>query len=116
MKKILPVLVLLLNINVYGQLSLYLENRIAVPSESVSRISISADGRFLAYGCKEGPIYIWDLDAKRQLHRLNFHKKSITSLVFDSKNQKIISMILKKYFHKISIKYNMHINISSLKI
>ena len=77
--------------NLYGQFSLYLENKILVETEKVTVLKMSKDGRFLAYGDKKGTLYIWDVDAKRKLHELKLHKKQINSLIFDTRNQRLIS-------------------------
>ena len=52
--------------NLYGQFSLYLENKIVVETEKVAVLKMSKDGRFLAYGDQKGTLYIWDLNAKNQ--------------------------------------------------
>ncbi len=93
LKKILLIFLMVIFpfINLFGQFSLYLEDKISVETEKVASLKISKDGRFLAYGDKKGRLYIWDLNAKRKLHELHLHKKQINTIIFDSKNQRLVS-------------------------
>ena len=89
--KTIPIILLLLFNNTFGQFSLYLENKIPVNRNQVSCLKINNDGRFLAAGTKHGVVYIFDLQAKRLIHSLNYHRSQVNCLLFDSKNQYVIS-------------------------
>ena len=86
-KNIILIIVIFFIHSAYGQFSLYQESKIEIGSEKVCCMRISNDGRFLAYGDKDGIVYLWDISAKRLLHQLKYHDKSINCIVFDSKNQ-----------------------------
>ena len=90
-QKFVFIFILLFFFNVYGKLSLYLEVNILVKTEKITYLQTSSNGRFLAFGCEDGSIIVWDLHAGRQLHQLKFHNKDVTSLLFDSKNENLIS-------------------------
>lgn len=75
----------------YTQFSLYLESQIPVSSEKVTSIQISKNGRFLAYGEKNGAVYVWDIGAKRMLHELKEHRGEINTLIFDTKQRFLIT-------------------------
>ena len=83
--------VLICSSNSYARFSVYLDNKYSVSSREITSVKISKNGRFLAYGTREGKIFIWDIKAKRQLHEILFHKKVITELAFDSKNEYLIT-------------------------
>ena len=89
--KTIPIIFILFFNNAFGQFSLYLENKIPVHNDLVTCLKINNDGRFLAYGTKQGVIQVFDLSAKRVIHTLNYHRDQINCLIFDSKNQYIIS-------------------------
>ncbi len=74
-----------------AQFNLYLENQISVPANEVTCIQISQDGRFLAYGDGGGTLFIRDIRANRQLHTIKAHRGAIRALLFDSKQQRIVS-------------------------
>ena len=84
-------LVLFYSTTLEAQFSLYLEERIPIPSESVEIMAISRDGRFLALGDNRGRISIRDIEAKRVLHDLKAHNGSVGSIVFDAKQSSLIS-------------------------
>ena len=88
--RIMSILLLILP-SCYAQFSLYLEQQIQVPTESVTCIQMSKDGRFLSYGDGSGKIYVWDIGAGRQLHILKEHRSQVNSIIFDSKSQRLIS-------------------------
>lgn len=90
-KKIILMILILLVGNAYGQVSLYQESKTEIGTKKVCCIRISNDGRFLAYGDKEGMVYLWDINAKRLLHKLDYHNKAVNSLIFDSKNQFLLA-------------------------
>lgn len=77
----------------YSQILVYFDKNIPVQTSEVTSVKISSDGRFLAYGTDEkGKVYIYDLVAKRELHQLQHNSNyKITSLLFDSKNQYMVS-------------------------
>jgi len=75
----------------WAQFNLYLEHQISVPANEVSRLQISQDGRFLAYGDVNGNLFIWDISAKRQLHTIKAHRGAIQTILFDHKQQRIVS-------------------------
>ena len=74
-QKFVFIFILLFFFNVYGKLSLYLEVNILVKTEKITYLQTSSNGRFLAFGCEDGSIIVWDLHAGRQLHQLKFHIK-----------------------------------------
>lgn len=74
-----------------GQFSLYLESKIPVSSEKVTSVQVSSDGRFLAFGDKKGNVSVWDIGSRRLLHQLREHNGQVNALVFDTKQQRLIS-------------------------
>lgn len=75
----------------YTQFSLYLESQIPVSSEKVTSIQTSKNGQFLAYGAKNGAVYVWDIGAKRMLHELKEHRGDINTIIFDTKQRFLIT-------------------------
>ncbi len=75
----------------YAQFNLYLEQQIPVQSTGVASMKISPNGRFLAVGEVGGTILVWDIPAKRQIHRLQAHRGYVSSLIFDHGNTRLIS-------------------------
>ncbi len=74
-----------------AQFNLYLEHQILVPTNEVSCLQISQDGRFLAYGDVGGNLSIWDIRAKRELHIIKAHRGVVRAILFDSRQQRIVS-------------------------
>ena len=94
MKHLLLVTVFMFSVQFsFSQVLVYMDQKIPVKTNEVSVMEISKNGRFIAVGLnKGGKIIIWDLTTKHQLHELNHNSNnSITSLLFDSKNQFLIS-------------------------
>ena len=94
MKRFLLIFITLLIAQIsYSQVLVYMDQNIPVKANEVGVMEVSKDGRFVAVGLKKGSkIILWDLTAKRQLHELNHgSNKSITALLFDSKNQFLVS-------------------------
>lgn len=91
MKRVWIILLLLLPLAGYTQLTLYLENRIPVASERVTGIQISSSGRFLAFGDVRGGVYVWDIDARRLLHETREHRGQVPAVVFDSKERFLVT-------------------------
>ncbi len=77
----------------FSQVLVYMDQNIPIENNEVGVMEVSTDGRFVAIGLKkEGKIILWDLIAKRQLHELNHDSnKPVTALLFDSKNQYLVS-------------------------
>ena len=77
----------------FSQVLVYMDQKIPVKTSEVGVMEVSKNGRFVAIGLnKGGKIVLWDLTAKRQLHELSHNSNnSITSLLFDSKNQFLVS-------------------------
>jgi len=91
MKRFTPVIFLLLLNTATAQFNLYLQQQIPLQTTTVSSMEISANGRFLALGDIRGTIYIWDIQARRQIHRMRGHRGEISSMIFDHQNQWLIS-------------------------
>ena len=92
MKRFLTTLtIILFTSTVLAQFNLYLEYQIPVNSREITIMNISPNGRFLAFGDHEGDLYIWDINAGRQIHHLNSGHRSVTALIFDRQNQQLIS-------------------------
>lgn len=72
-----------------AQLLVYGDHNIPV-SGTVGAICFSPGNRFVACGLENGAIHIWDLDAKRQLHKLN-HGGRVKALLIDTKSRYLIS-------------------------
>jgi len=94
MKHLLIITIFLFSVHFsFSQVLVYMDQKMPVKTNEVSVMKISKDGRFIAVGLnKGGKIILWDLTTKQQLHELNHNSNnSITSLLFDSKNQFLIS-------------------------
>ena len=94
MKRLLLIFITLLyGLFTFSQVLVYMDQNIPIKSNEVSVMEVSKDGRFVAIGLKkESKIVLWDLTAKRQLHELSHGSgKPITALLFDSKNQYLVS-------------------------
>ena len=91
MKKYLLILILSIAslAGLKAQLLVYGDHNIPV-SGRVGAICFSPGNRFVACGLDNGAIHVWDLDAKRQLHKLN-HGGSIKSLLIDTKSRYLVS-------------------------
>jgi len=92
-RHLLIFIILLLGQFAFSQVLVYMDQNIPIKSNEVNIMKVSKDGRFVAIGLKKGSkIILWDLTAKRQLHELSHgSNKAITSLLFDSKNQYLVS-------------------------
>ena len=90
---VLIFIMLLLGTGTFSQVLVYMDQKIPIEENEVSVMEVSKDGRFVAVGVeKGGKIILWDLTAKRRLHELDHgSNKTITALLFDSKNQYLIS-------------------------
>ncbi len=88
---ITAVVIFLMTQTIFAQFNLYLEHQIQIDTGEISIMNISPNGRFLAFGDGKGNITIWDIDAGRQIHQILSHHKSVTALVFDRQNQRLIS-------------------------
>lgn len=94
MKHLLLVTIFLLSVHLsFSQVLVYMDQKIPVKTNEVSVMEISKNGRFIAVGLnKGGKIILWDLTTRHQLHELKQNSNDcITSLLFDSKNQFLIS-------------------------
>ncbi|MCK5739242.1 hypothetical protein KAH55_08675 [bacterium] len=92
MKRWLTIILFLLCFQVgRAQFNLYLEQQIPAQTGTISSMEISPNGRFLAFGDANGTITIWDIPAKRQIHRLRGHRGDVSALLFDHQNQRLIS-------------------------
>lgn len=92
MKKAL--LILLTFATVYeaiSQVSLYQHQKIDIPLSSVSEISMSENGKFMALSTALGKILVWDIKANRQIRDIGFHQKEVTALRFDHQNEHLIA-------------------------
>lgn len=94
MKHLLLVTIFLFSVQLsFSQVLVYMDQKIPVKTNEVSVMEISKNGRFIAVGLsKGGRIILWDLTTRHQLHELKHNSNDcITSLLFDSKNQFLIS-------------------------
>ncbi len=89
--KFVAAVLLLTVINCFGQINIYLYDKVNCLSSQITNLTISNDGRFLSYGTNTGSIYLYDIEAKRELKELKLHTSEITALIFDSKNKYLIS-------------------------
>src|ERR1700761_8262095 len=58
---------------------------------AVFSISTSADGKYLASGCDDGTIWVWNLETGNFFKRLSGHTSSVNSVCFSSDGQLIAS-------------------------
>jgi WD40 repeat protein len=91
LKKITLILTFLRICQSSGQVNLYLENEIPISGFDITASAISHNSRFLACGDENGTVFLWDIQAKKPLYKLNFHEDAVRCLAFDSKNQTLFS-------------------------
>ncbi|MCF8364301.1 MAG: hypothetical protein K9H16_00875 [Bacteroidales bacterium] len=73
------------------QVSFYQHEKINIPLTKIPEISISNNGKFLAYSTLEGRVIVWDIKASRQIYDIGFHQKEVTSLKFDQQNEYLVA-------------------------
>ena len=67
------------------------KEKTAFHTGSISRASISSNGKIMAVGCQDGSIQIWDVEIAKQIHLLKGHSGNLSSVDFSPDGKELVS-------------------------
>jgi len=74
-----------------AQLDQYFEREIPVATSEITAARFGDDGRLLAYGAKEGRLFIWDLGTATSGGEMDSHRGKVNAMVFDPAGRYLVS-------------------------
>jgi WD40 repeat protein len=63
-------------------------------ASTVSALALSSGGSFLAAGCADGVINIWEVETRRELSTIAAHDDTVTALAYSPRGRRILSSSL----------------------